>query len=574
MPRVPQLNGGVGQAALPGARVSTDAPREAFGGGGVDLGSALEPVSRGLSAIDQVVQAEKRKADDSVTTESWKKMVEHRNKLLYDPKDGVMTKRGKDALGVVDDYGGRFRKGLDEIEKDLSNDDQRQMFRRMRMKEEVEFGEQLQRHTFQESQKFAAETATSAIEVARNDAILNYQRPGKVAESIKMARAQVARLAEAGGHSPEWQEASAAEATSKIHAGVISRMLAAGQDLQASEYYKANKEGVRGEDAIAIEKTLEEGSLRGESQRRSDALLTKHETMADALAAAKGIKDPRVRDAVTTRIKDEFSTRDAARRADGEKRFLDAANVIESTKDPRQVAPDVWATFSVSERNALESRARQLREGIPPVTDWGKYYELKSLASAELTRQQFLQTNLIELRPVMADAELKELIGLQTELRRGDTKTIDGYRTDSQIVNDALNEAGIDPSPKPGSTHAEKVNLFRRQVDERLAQIARQTGKKPSNADVQSVVDDLMVKGVVKGSGLYLPGYQTTIFQKNRRAFELEPGQSLEVRAEDIPRSERGKIEEALRRRGLPVSEDRITELYRLKHGRKPSGAQ
>jgi hypothetical protein len=84
---------------------------------------------------------------------------------------------------------------------------------------------------------------------------------------------------------------------------------------------------------------------------------------------------------------------------------------------------------------------------------------------------------------------------------------------------------------------------------------------------MQEIVDRLMIKGKVPGSGFY--GF----FQKNKRAFELESGENIEISAENIPASEKAKIVDALQRSKKPVTDQSILELYHRKLTRKVSRA-
>jgi hypothetical protein len=198
------------------------------------------------------------------------------------------------------------------------------------------------------------------------------------------------------------------------------------------------------------------------------------------------------------------------------------------------------------------------------VTDWGEYYNLKTLASVDgPTRDKFLKTNLMVHRPNMADPEFKELVSLQSQLRKNDSSALDklnGFRSASSIINDSLSAVNIKPNPKPGSDDAEKVAQFRRRVEESVVELQTETGRKATNKEIQSIVDNMIVKGKIPDSGI--------IWDTRARAFELEPGQRLVVEYDSIPIEERRAAEQALKRKGLPVTSESIRQLYSIKLGR------
>jgi hypothetical protein len=574
MPTVPTYDEPlVRQAAIPGVRAPVDAPIEAFGGGQAaqNLFQASGVVAREASEL--AIQ-EKQKADDLVTAEAFTKTVQKRNELFWDPKSGAMAKRGKDAFGVVTEYGKAFDTFADEIEKGFANEDQRQMYRKMRLREKAEFDAQLHQHLFRESKEFEKTTIEAGLATQREDAVLNYQAPGfdgqpfgKVRESIRMQETFIMKQAADNGLPADWVKLKVQEAASKTHMGVLDRMLANGQDQAAKEYYEKFRDGFSGADVANVEKALEVSSIRGESQRQSDTLWDKARgDLKTALEQATKISDPKVREETEQRIRQKAHDDDAARRQRQEQTYLAVSNIIERTKGKERGSELQWMTLSPEERKAAEARQQQLLEGKQPVTNWGRYYDLKQIASNATTREEFLRLNLLTERSSMADTEFKELVNLQAALRRGDedvAKKLDGYRTKSQIVDGALSSIGIDPTPSThGGDESQKVQRFRRMVDEEIQLTQKRTGKELTNEEVQGIVDRLLVEGVKK---------RGWIWDDKARVFEVEPGESLEIGVKDIPDAQRRTIETVLRERKIPVTDENIIRYFNLRvsRGRK-----
>jgi hypothetical protein len=344
------------------------------------------------------------------------------------------------------------------------------------------------------------------------------------------------------------------------HVGVIDRLLANDQDLAAKQYYDAHKADVTGAASIAVERALEEGSTRGESQRQADTITGKAATLGDALTQVRAIADPKVRDATEERVRKYFSEKAENLRQQRDAGMQRATNLVEQSHDINSVPPLLLSTFTVGERESLREYAVKLQKGIPIATDWPTYYQLKSLASAEATQPAFLQTNLLTYRSKLSDEQFKELTDYQASLRSADGRAQDrlgGFRTVQQVVNDALGAAGIDPTPKQGSSDADKVALFRRSVDEAIAQQEAVSGKKTTAVDAQHLVDDLMVKGAVAGSGIF--GF----FKTTRHAFEAKPGEDLLLEVKDVPPLDRAQITARLQQLGQPVTDSNILTLYK-----------
>lgn len=570
MPQVPRVREqSVALRPVSGVRVSTDAPLEAFGGGAAVAG--VERATQGVVGVfDKIVQDEKRRADQVSVLEADQKLSALETRLLHDPEAGALNKRGKDAFGLPETVMGDFGKGVEEIEAELGNDDQRMAFRRMVVQRQSDIDRNLQRHVSGEMRRHDDQTTESYLANERDAAAANYKDDDRVAMAIGRQRAAVVDHAQRNGLPEEYIKQKTAEVTSQTLSTVVTRMVSDGDDLAAKKYYETNRDLFTGRDQERLVGVLEEASLRGESQRNTDAIVAKAPTMTAALEEARKIEEPKLRDETTRRVREFYGLKKQAEEEARAEQFQYAANVLEQTGGNRdQIPADVWMNLSLSERNAIDARAKQLREGIPPTTDWGTYYELKTLASDASTRAGFLKTNLIEHRHKLGDAEFKDLVNLQAQLRRGDDSAeteLMGYRTTQQIVSQALGQAGIDASPKPGSKDAARLASFARQVDEQIVEIQERTGKKATTEERQRIVDNLMVKGAVERGWLW---------DTRKPVFEAEPGDEIEVQYEDVPAREKSYIEAALKARGLPVDERTVTEMYRRKIQRvSQNGAQ
>lgn len=250
----------VSTAPLPAARINAEAPIEAFGGGAAAAG--VTNAIKGLAGdVLEIAAQERVKAVDTMTQDGYSKIVTEKNRLIYDPKDGAMQKRGKDAFAVPEEYTKRFDDYAAKVENDMPDAEARRMFRRMRMREMADMTGMLDRHVSQEAERFHDETYKGLVSTLTDDAVSNFdQRPGKVKENLAMLKAATDKYAdEKGLKGAEAEPARAAlwkTVTDKLHVGVLNRMVAMGEPDAARSYFNANKAQISGMDMDALEKEI------------------------------------------------------------------------------------------------------------------------------------------------------------------------------------------------------------------------------------------------------------------------------------------------------------------------------
>jgi len=552
MPQVPRLDSpGVRQQIGQGAQITTNVSAEAL-----NAGKSLEGV---FSAAEKLADHARKSSDEVAVLDAQRKLTQLETNLLYDPKTGAYNKKGKDAFNAVGEVDQAFTKGTEDIESGLTGNTQREMFRRHASQKQQDIFRQMDKHVSTEIVNYDNAQTESFIASERNAALVNPYDLNRVDESIKNQQQAITQHAERNGMPKEWIDQKAAEAKSQTHSGIVQQYLASGNDIAASSYYEKNREQFVGKDLTNATKDVEEGSLRGFSQRESDKIFSRNLSMSDAVAEAKKIDDPRKRDATVERVKQNYQDAEIARRNFVEKNNIAATNFIDQNPDINSYIaqnPRAWDALDSSEKTALKNYADTRRKGLEPATNWQEYYNLRSLASSTSTRDEFMRMDLYgEYRNKLSDEKFSEIVKLQADLRNGDEKTgkaLDGYRSDEAIVEGVLASAGYGVG-KDNKTAIQ----FKRMVDEKLVQLQESTGKKYTGQDVQKISDDLMVK-VVTEKGM--------LWDSTKRSFELDPTDEIkDVAVKDVPRNERSKIEQALRKNGQPINDQSVAELFRRK---------
>lgn len=508
----------------------------------------------------QLYRDEQERQDEVAIVEAERKLSDWELKRMYDPKEGALSRRGKDAFGLPDTVTKEYDDTVTEIRKSLSNERQRSVFDRSTVGRRRSISEKLNVHVMSEVRKFDDVETDNLIKNAQQIAIANAGDEKRIGEEIDRQQQEIMRYAQRHGLGAEYVSRKLSVARAETHTGVVERLLANGRDVDAKTYVeKYRKEIESGGDIAKVEKWIEEGSTRGESQRQADAILGTATTREDAVTKAREIKDPKLRDAVEERVNRYWSVKREAERETREKNMTDAANLIDATGRTSSISPSVWNSFSVSERTQLEQYAKRKEKGEDAKTDLGTYYGLITMASTPGQQEKFSKLNLMDYINKLGKQDFKHIAEVQASIRKNDNKAVDKLlasdRVQNQIVNDAVLAMGLDPTPNEKTSKAKRDQVleFRRVVRDSVSGHEQRIGRNATDKEVQEIVDNLIVKGVTK------PGI---IFDDTRRVFELKEGETLTIKPADVPPAERRKIEAALRRQGRAVTDEAVTTLY------------
>jgi len=540
---IPKYNSGqIQERGYSNSQLSTNAPIEAFGGG----------AQKAIGEAQKFILQEKENADQLVTTEVYAQLKQKKNDLIFNPETGLMNRKGKDAFGAPDEYLPQFDKSVEEITKGLSQSQQEKV-RKLVLSERLDLDESINKHMSRERVVYDDEVTKTGIIASQDDAVRNYKDYNKVLSSLDEQHALVEAQARRNGLGDDWVKAQMSQLSSKTHTGVMSRMLADGDDLAASKYYQANKDFFTGADATRITKELEEGSLRGTSQRISDGIVSKAGSLSVAIGEVKKIEDPKVRDATMERVKSEFTMRDAVKRDREEQLFLKATNILEKGGGYDSIPPGDIAQMPLSQRSALRSYMSSKE------SDATTYYNLKTMAATPELRDKFLQTNLMEYAGKLSKADFKDLVTDQAALRKGDGKTeakLDGFLGDKSVVDQVAQSAGFLPGRFASDSEKTKYNAFLAAVNKEQIAHQKRTGKPASSEEVRGIADQLVIKGTTD------KGF---IFDTKKMLFEATDKEEFDIGIEDIPKAEIKRIQDVLKSRNMPDSDTSILSLYKAK---------
>lgn len=207
--------------------------------------------------------------------------------------------------------------------------------------------------------------------------------------------------------------------------------------------------------------------------------------------------------------------------------------------------PDLWAKLPAKDRKQLMAY-KQNQQTDPEV-----YTHARDLIA------QGKEVNLLDMRDKLSNEDFIRLTDLQIKRLTGGPAATASISTSTALFNDALRNAGMPSSPKPGSAVAKQVATARRYVDDQIRGLEAQQNKKATHEQVQQIVDHAFIEGTVEGSGLF--GF----FTDKQRAFERKPGDNVRVTdIKQIPADEHEQITAALKRHGRTASDADILNLF------------
>jgi hypothetical protein len=475
MPTVPRRR--VETAALPGVRVSPNAPAQAF-----ESGSTLAALARPVGIAAEIVEEERQKADQIAVLDADNQLSELGTSLHGD----ALKMRGKEAMGARQHVREGWETSVSKIASGLTSERQKVAFQARAQSRWQSLNAAVERHTAQEAERYDTETTTAALQNRMNDAVTNYRDPARVTQAVAEQTAILKDFAKRNGLAPEVVAEKVGTAVSKTHTAVIDRILTAGDDRAASAYYAANKAAIQGDDQARIDKALEVGSTLGESQRRADQIMaTRGVTRTQAFEAARQIDDPKLRQATEQRLDVEFSRRDRAERDAYETLQEQAYRYVASgAMPPASIFGHLKASDQVSIRSALRSAAR----GVDVETDWATYYDLKRQLADPKNRDT---VDVLGKAGKLGQAELKELLREKADVKAGKASpTLRGFLTDDEMVSQAV------ATLKWKKEDPRYITLLRA-VDDAIVEAKEASGKTVLPRDAtQGIIDRLVLQHV------------------------------------------------------------------------------
>lgn len=188
---------------------------------------------------DKLALQAKERGDNVALVEAQRKLDDWEASNLFDPTNGALNKKGKDAFGLPDRLSGDFDKYGQEIFDGLANDDQKAQFKKMWYGRLDNMRKTLYGHERSEMDAYAKSNNAALQSSSANRAALYYNVPSVVDQSITDARVAARSQAQMDGLSDEAIAQAELDAESTVRLGTLSRMADADPSA-AVAFYRSN----------------------------------------------------------------------------------------------------------------------------------------------------------------------------------------------------------------------------------------------------------------------------------------------------------------------------------------------
>ena len=368
------------------------------------------------------------------------------------------------------------------------------------------------------------EPSRTAIINASKDAIVGAQQKGYMSEQEATNQFQRFRDSYAIG-SLEMQPAEKRIESLNSKGGVADYLQ---PDVRAKLLEHAKREG-------------NDLRVRRESQAYEDALIAKLGASPAALAEARKITDPEVRDATVSRIKqreaDEKRQEIEARDALGEQALAFINDGGKYADLPLNIKNGLKPSSLNSLRSYAEQRSAARRQTAPETL-----LELSTQFADH--PQEFGELDLLSYRDKLSDNDFEKFVDLQRKVRSGNLDgKASGYQSITQIRDTRLRELFGGTTAKGDKQN--KINDFVMRFESELNAFKEETGKSPKAADARKIMDNLTAEVSLN-------------WANDKKVYELGDNDIPEV-----PATDRAEIIRELQKRGKPVSDEAIISLYK-----------
>lgn len=519
-----------------------------------------EAATRALSSLsataEKIAKKQQNRMNIANVQNATSKLYDFQNNALYG-KDGLYTVKGANAMGKTDQIMHEYQNQVDTIMKDMKNPAQQQAFQSQALSMRNSIKTRAMQYETQQNQDYQQQQHTAIIAQAQNAAVTGYQTPGEVGKQINTIDQTIRLNGDMNGESPEAVNLRLKQAHSKVYSSVLSQMITDGNYLGAQQYFKAHSSEFLANDKATAQAHLQVGTVRGKSQEYADSIMGKGIAESDALAEARQIKDPQIRDETVRRVQSRYATDAMLLKQQQVQNYQSIADQIEQGKSTDSIDPAKWLMLTPGQRNTMLSREKQIRSGMQPTTNWKIYTRLMT-EGAKLADE-----NLYDYRDKLADSQYNAVLREQ-QSAIASNKAHNGKMTTglsfNQMVLDHAQSIGMVPTTSQshwGSDDAKNYADFREEVNLEMQAYQESTGKKATPKDIRDIMNRLAVSKVTIPSGHFYSKDTT----KYPFQVQIDNRGKAYVKIDNIATTTKNQIKNKLMSKGIDPSNDLIEQI-------------
>lgn len=478
-------------------------------------------------------------------------------KRIYDPETGAYTVKGKDAMGLPDAIAAEFEEQAGQIERGLTNDDQRREFAKIKAQRALNLYGNISRHTANQVEAYHASELQAKVENGIELAVGNATEPRRVEEEADLVVKAIKSSARAMGWGEEQTTQKVGNALTAIHVGVVENLLDNRNVAAAKEHYEESKELITDpKQRSRIEGMLKTAGVLEGSQTLADKIIAEGGDVDAQLEKARKQASPEERPHVEQRI-EHFEQRKKQQEAEKEHALLgDAYKMLHQGTRVDDLPPTMLSALE-EHIPALDSYAASRARGEPIQTDQTTFYNLMLQAAKNPAQFSSDALNLLKYRDRLSDGDFQQLTQLKANIISANRKAVDPvldrFQTTNQAIESTLATYGIDPSPKDETAEAAAIGQLRGMVARRIEALGGD--KKVSDTEVRDMVNGILaVQDTVPGSWWNIwPG---------GKSFTDTSKRLIDVTVEDLAPATRANVEEAMRQQHLPITPATVRDYY------------
>ncbi|ENO16935.2 hypothetical protein J057_01650 [Marinobacter nanhaiticus D15-8W] len=516
--------------------------------------SATADFGNQVADLGQEIQ---RRNDVEKVSQAITQFEDEQRQYLVEGEDAVLNRSGDRAKGALKSTEDWWESTSNKYVADLDNPAQQRTFQETLRRQRQSVLNTVARHESKQSEIAFGNTLEARISTATDRAAALPASPEIVNQSKAEVLDALSTLGKSRGWSPEVMQAKRAETLSNFHGRQIEALIDDNPDA-AETYFKANQGDMTAAARAKIESTIESETIRRRSQGMADSIMNEGLGAEDSLKRARGIRDPKVRDEVVSRIRSRLNERESFAKNERSKLLLQVTNFIEETGSIDNVPAEIWGSLSVTERNRFQKYAEDISTGRPVKTDWNVFYDLSQMRAEN--PGEFRNTDLSPYFRKLGDAERKQVIGWQSSLLEGERNAGEEawVQTKTSIVNEALTSMGVDYGKTAGQDEAKRAASFRGAVENQLSiWQSENPGRKIPPDEFRRIVDRQTISVTLPDRGIFGRDIEAPLFEA-----ESAPDWYFSGDADDLPEQDRFEIESALEAQGLTPTPELILEIY------------
>lgn len=452
----------------------------------------LDVATRTFDAVQQMQERERQRADEVVVAQSEVALRRAMTGVLYDPKKGAMLRQGLDAQKAPDDARAAFRSAASDLESKLSTPAQRDAFRLIAQRHEVDMDRQVTSHAGNEFQRVNDETYQALTESELSDITARATDPGWVDGAVSRLRTETARYADRAGWTPEMVERQVETLTSNARSRQVAALVDAGAIDQASNLLTTKSDQFTGEDRAKAQ-TLVSGAKEQQAVV-STAYRILRTAAGDQSKAEEMLADVPLesRGAVRKYVNAEYDAIDEAQRRKADADYDVAGDKVENGTGRtarERVGETLWQSLSTERRSALDRRMEQ-RTGAAVANGadasvWRDFYLMPPAEMAKLSRADFDAKYYTRLDPSHQDRALDLYKKAQSDPgAKGPVGA--GIMSDQQMLSRMFSEVfQADPEAKAS---AKAFSDYENQVNVHVLAESNEKGRALGDAEKRRVM--------------------------------------------------------------------------------------